>query len=192
VLERHAHVHALEEAWDDRHLEAEPLALPDQRQQQPVGCGAEAEHHVARAGLLRHARELRRSAQYGGVAVRRHVRGRRVRVQIAHRKQPELRLPQQSALDVRPDLAGTDDQGGLGDQPVHPRVLLLPVEQHAGAREVRGPEQPSPRHERGRFGAGIEEGRERDQRDRGERRGGHDLAEPVHDPRLDRVLVEPS
>ena len=92
VLEAHAQVDALKEPRHERDLEAEQLAFAHERDQQAVGGGAEAEHHVGGPGLCGHTAEIVGAAEYGSVAVGHHLRGRRVGVEVADRAQAQLGL----------------------------------------------------------------------------------------------------
>ena len=192
VVERHPNVHALEQPRHDRDLKAQRLALAYERDEQPVRRGAEAKHHMARASLPGGAREVRRAAEYRRPPVGHHVGRRRVGVEIAHREQPELGLAQQPPFDAGADLASAHDQRRAGDQAVHACRLLLPVQKDPGTRDVDRPEHPCPCDQRPRLGAGLEDRRHCYQGDRGKRGGRHHLAEPIHDPLVDGVLVEAS
>ena len=112
VLQRQMHVHALEEARDERDLHAEGLAAAHHRQDLAVGPGQEAEDHMPGAGLGDHALQVVGGAQHGCRALGHHLVRRRVGVQVSHRPQPQSRLGGQPHLHVGADHARADDQRG--------------------------------------------------------------------------------
>ena len=146
---------------------------------------------MLRAGPLDGVAQVVGATEHRRLAVRNHVGGRGVGVEVAHREQPELGLRRESPLHVGADLAGPHDQRRHGDEPACSRPPLCPGQDQTACDHAESPEQPRPGHHRGGIGGRAEESGARDQRDRGKRGPGDQLADAVDEPGRDAVAVEP-
>ena len=194
MLEPHPHVDALEQARDERDLEAELVAAADDRDQRGVrpARGQEGEHHVLRAGPGDDLLELIRPAQNRRLAPRDLVVAGRIGVYEAHGPKPQLGVLLEPPLDLRADAAGAKDEGAPGDGALRTRAPLRHREHVAAAGHVDHPERPDACKELRLARDAVRERDERDDHHRGHRARAHHVPGLVQVLDADLVPVEPA
>jgi hypothetical protein len=158
MLERDMNVDALEEPRHQRDLESKFLALPDERDEEPVRGRAEAEHDVLGAGLTGDLGHVGRRTHNRRDAPRHLVVRKRVGIEVADRVQAEVGLGQQAPFDAGAHLARAHDQGRLCRKACNPRATVCPAHQQPPRAQIHRPEHPRPADQRGRLTVAVEEG----------------------------------
>ncbi len=188
MVDHHALGDPLEEARDERHLDAELLAAAGEPEQHLVRRGREGDDHVLDAALGHDAVEVPARAEHRESLDARE----RLLVEEPDRLQAELGPLEQSLRDELPDAAGAEDQRRPGGLARAPGPHVRPAEDGARGDEAGGREEPGP-HGLGRgngvVGQDDPRGRRGHRRDRA--RADH-APQLVEQPRVEARLVGPA